>query len=276
MVSTRHHPRDFPPPSTPSPSTPSKNTHSNNTTTNRSSARSSRRRSSSAAWSHTPSHLTLIWLLFSVPLVLWDTAYVFLRPHSMTHGALHWPLFVPYKLYATVDYIYGLPAWEEGNGFTMAQAVVNLLESSVYAAYLWIVWRAGRESAKVGRGAPGRELVTRIGGGETAGWLRAAREVTGRDAAWACVLGFGGSLATVCKTVLYALNECFSSFHNIGHNSWTRIIFLWVIPNGLWLILPTFILTLFTAEIVEGLEMATEGARGTSSRLDADGATKEE
>ena len=63
-------------------------------------------RQQSKTWSHTPSNLTLIWLAISLPLVIWDTGYTLLRPHSMPGGSLHWPLWKPYDLYGRVDHVY--------------------------------------------------------------------------------------------------------------------------------------------------------------------------
>jgi hypothetical protein len=46
---------------------------------------------------------------------------------------------------------------------------------------------------------------------------------------------------TCSKTVLYWLQEYYSTYANIGHNSLGRLIFLWIIPNGLWILLPLLI-----------------------------------
>jgi hypothetical protein len=82
MVSTRGHPKEFPEPDlTPTKSTPS-------TPSKSSRSRGARK----GKWAHTPSNLTIIWLLVSLPLVAWDTGYVMLRPLTMPGGSLHWPL----------------------------------------------------------------------------------------------------------------------------------------------------------------------------------------
>lgn len=94
----------------------------------------------------------------------------------MPGGALHAPIWTPYALYGTIDYIYGEKAWNEKNGFTAAQASLNVLETGGYGAYLWVVWRKG-----VGEG---RRLPSAWGG-------------------VACVVGFALSVMTVSKTLLY-------------------------------------------------------------------------
>lgn len=135
--------------------------------------------------SHTPSTAALAWLAVSLPLVAWDTGYVLLRPRSMPGGSLHWPLWVPYELYGRVDHVYGFKQWHAGNGFTAAQASLNLVESLMYLAYVWI-WSANATPVASGGGQQQQ---------------RAA--VTGRPAAVALLVFFSALVMTVSKTVLY-------------------------------------------------------------------------
>lgn len=130
-------------------------------------------------WAHTPTTLTLLWLLVSVPLVAWDTGYVLLRPHSMPNGKYHSPIWTPYALYGEVDYIYGWPAYNSNNGFTAAQASLNVVESVGYLIYTWVVWTKGRGGSKTVEG----------------GWGGVA-----------CLAGFALSVMTVSKTILYSMH----------------------------------------------------------------------
>jgi len=212
MVSTRNHPSNFPPPDL----SPSK-------------ALTRSPRTSRKNWVHTPSRLTLLWLIISLPLVFWDIGYVLLRPHSMPGGWLHSPIWTPYALYGTIDYIYGEKAWNERNGFTAAQTSLNVVESVGYVGYLWVVWRFGE--------------------GET-------RALAGGWGGVACLTGFALSVMTVSKTLLYGeyghfatlpcdwalskedradeyegANEFFSGFENIGHNDLFSLTFLWIVPK---------------------------------------------
>lgn len=145
-------------------------------------------------WAHTPSNLTLLWLIVSLPLVFWDTGYVLLRPHSMPGGSLHSPIWIPYALYGTIDYIYGWPAYNAHNGFTAAQGSLNVVESVFYMYYLWIVYKHGRPSSTKGRGAPKPSAI---------GWLGEAKIVPGRAGAIASVVAFSAAIMTVSKTLLY-------------------------------------------------------------------------
>ena len=49
------------------------------------------------------------------------------------------------------------------------------------------------------------------------------------------------------------MNEYFSGFANVGHNSAWNLIWLWIIPNGLWLVLPTYMAFILGHELVDGL-----------------------
>lgn len=143
-------------------------------------------------WSHTPSNLTLLWLAISLPLVIWDTGYVLLRPHSMPGGKYHWPLWVPYELYGRTDYVYGWKAWNEHNGFTAAQGWMNVVETLGYLFYAYIVFTEGKQSIKQGRGAP-----------TDGGKLSESRTVRGQAAGLAVLVGYSASIMTISKTVLY-------------------------------------------------------------------------
>ncbi|KAI2630622.1 hypothetical protein GGR54DRAFT_635229 [Hypoxylon sp. NC1633] len=189
-----------------------------------------------APWSHAPTRLTLFWLAVSLPLVIWDSGYVLLRPLTMEGGSLHWPLYTPYKLYGEVDHVYGWKAFHAGNGFTSAQGALNVLETAMYLAYLGIYFARGTA-------VPGRST----------------RVLTGRPAAVALLVGFSAAVMTLSKTYLYAFNEYFSGFDNIGHNSLERLIFLWIIPNGSWLVFATYMVYVMQGEIVEGLTIASTG-----------------
>lgn len=137
------------------------------------------RRARPSGWSHAPTPATLLWMAVSLPLVAWDTVYVLGRPHTMEGGALHWPVWAPYKLYGQVDHVYGWKAFHAHNGFTGAQAFLNLVESAMYLAYLGLYFA---------RGAP-------VAAG--------TRAVGGRAGAVAVLIGFSAAVMTLSKTVLY-------------------------------------------------------------------------
>lgn len=119
-----------------------------------------------------------------------------LRPHSMTGGKWHSPIWTPYSIYARVDYVYGFPALERGDGWPMAQSALNVVETAMYIAYLFLVYKYGVSSAKKGRGAPAKSRV---------GWLAESREVKGELGGIAALLGFSVAVMTLSKTVIYCM-----------------------------------------------------------------------
>ncbi|KAL2826886.1 hypothetical protein BDW59DRAFT_62226 [Aspergillus cavernicola] len=241
MVSTRHHPRDFPPPSTARASTPSNSSESSS--------------GSPKSWVHTPTTAVTLWLLVSCPLVLWDAGYVLLRPHSMPGGKWHSPIWSPYALYSKVDYVYGWPALNANDGFPATQSILNLVETAGYLYYLWVVYKYGTSATSAGRGQPkSQKGLSWILTGETV--------VAGRRGATAVLVAFSASVMTLSKTVLYWMQEALSGFVNIGHNDLRSLVILWIIPNGLWLIFPTYNIYVLGEEIISSLANAAPRQRG--------------
>lgn len=240
MDSTRHRPLEF----SPASSASSADASSSSTTS-----------SSNRKWMHAPSAAVIIWLIVSVPLVLWDTGFVLLRPHSLPGGKLHAPIWTPYALYCAVDYVYG--AFNARNGFAAAQSVLNLVETAGYVYYLFVVSRyavtsttaASRPSHKKGR----RGLLW---------FLFDDKVVADGIGATALLVAFGAAVMTLSKTVLYLLNEVFSGFHNVGHNSAGTLVVYWILPNGLWIIFPGYMVYVFGSEILAALKTATPLAKG--------------
>jgi hypothetical protein len=129
----------------------------------------------------------------------------------MEGGHLYWPIWVPYKLYGVVDHVYGWKAFDARNGFTGAQSFMNAVESAMYLVYLYLFYKSGAGAARNGRIASGG--------------------IEGRDGAMALLVAFSAAVMTFSKTVLYWMNEYYSGFSNIGHNSVVDLIFLWIIPK---------------------------------------------
>ena len=133
-------------------------------------------------------------MAISLPLVAWDTGYVLLRPLTMEGGSLHWPLYVPYKLYGTVDHVYGWKSFNAKNGFTGAQGFMNLIETLMYVWYVWVCFSKG-------------EVVVNEDG-------QKQRRVAGRAGAKATLIGFSAAVMTLSKTVLYCKMQITPSEEN--------------------------------------------------------------
>jgi len=244
MVSTRSHPRQFPPPDL----SPSKHGRSStegpedsmstsvSVVEKSSSSSSARARGRSvSAWSHTTNLTTLVWLAISLPLVIWDTGYVLGRPYTMTGGKWHAPFYKPYALYATVDYLYGLPAWTRKDGFTGAQGWLNVIETLVYLAYVAIVFSTGKSQGSS---------------------ILAKRRVVGREGGVAALVGFSAAIMTLSKTVLYWLVLHCAGWEDLKHNDWSTIFWLWIVPNGAWIVASAWMAYDFGGQILSGLEQA--------------------
>ncbi|KAG6820872.1 hypothetical protein H0H93_010216 [Arthromyces matolae] len=134
-----------------------------------------------------------------------------MRPRSMVGGDLHW-IWKPYELYEKVDYVYGVKAYENGEGFAGAagitntlirhsftllnaylKAVLNVLEISMNLIYLFLVY------IKVSDVAP--------------------------------LFGYTGAVMTLAKTILYTSQEYFCSGCSTGHNDPSVAFFFWIMPN---------------------------------------------
>ncbi|XXH05158.1 hypothetical protein Hte_011583 [Hypoxylon texense] len=189
-------------------------------------------------WAHAPSRTTLYWLYVSLPLVVWDSVYVLFRPWTMEGGPMHWPLWAPYRKYGEVDHVYGWKAFDDRDGFTSAQGALNVAETAMYFFYLYLYATAGVRVA--GRG------TTKV--------------LTGRPAALAVLTVFSAAVMTLSKTVLYWLQEFFSDYEHIGHNNLYDLIVFWIIPNGFWLVFPSYVIYALWGEIVDGLTIASTGA----------------
>ncbi|KAF2020607.1 hypothetical protein BU24DRAFT_3891 [Aaosphaeria arxii CBS 175.79] len=276
MVSTRHHPSEFPPPeasptksssprkssrrSTASPAPEEIPTSSPTSLTKRAvsnavASANGNGNARSVGWSHTASNITIAWVTVSMPLVIWDILYLLLRPHTMTGGMLQWPIWKPYEIYANVDYVYGQPGWDHKDGFGGAQAVLNLVEVIFYGLYIMIVYNHGKPAA----GGRGLQVGVK-------GWLSGGVRIEGRKGNQALIMGFAAAVMTLSKTTLYYLNEYFSDFKNTWHNDWSHFIFLYIIMNGLWLAFPAYMTVVFGADILEGLDLATESSSAAAKK----------
>ncbi|KAH8103332.1 hypothetical protein BXZ70DRAFT_925072 [Cristinia sonorae] len=157
------------------------------------------------------------WFALTIPVIFWDAGYCFMRPRSMVGGDLHW-IWSPYALYQDIDYVYGLPALQRGDGFTNAQSLLNIIENFMNIYYLYLAHVA--------------------------------------ESPVAPVLGFASAIMTLSKTFLYWAQEYYCGGCAVGHNDFKTLFFLWIVPNGLWLLVPSFIVYRFAKDISASLRVA--------------------
>ncbi|GAA5886280.1 hypothetical protein JCM5296_003547 [Sporobolomyces johnsonii] len=156
------------------------------------------------------------WFIISTALVAWDTGFVLMRPRSFKGGDLHW-LWSPYALYELTDLVYSPGAFARKEGFTSAQAIMNIVESILNLAYL----------ALAGQKSPVAVLV-----------------------------GFTAVVMTAAKTVLYWLVDQQSGWASTGHNTPRDWFWLFAVPNGAWIVFPTLLAFMFGREIARSLRLA--------------------
>jgi hypothetical protein len=151
-----------------------------------------------STWCHTASNLTVLWICVSIPLVFWDSLYILLRPHTFEGGALQWPIWKPYEIYAAIDKVYSRSAWDAQEGFGGAQGALNAVELVMYGLYAMILYNHGVK-ASAGTGLQAGQGVS--------AWFAGGVKVRGAIGNRALILGFAASVMTLSKTVLYCEYE---------------------------------------------------------------------
>ncbi|KAJ7926147.1 hypothetical protein B0H13DRAFT_1972884 [Mycena leptocephala] len=160
-----------------------------------------------------------LWFLLTAPIIAWDIGYCFMRPRSMEGGDLHW-IWAP--VYGSYQNVYGIPAFEKGDGFPNAQSLLNIVETLMNLVYLY----------------------------------------TAHVTAWppAPLIGFTAAAMTLSKTVLYWAQEYYCDFCAIGHNSLEDIIKYWVLTSGIWIVVPSLILVRLGKDLIADLNIAHQAS----------------
>lgn len=167
----------------------------------------------------------------------------------MAGGALQWPIWKPYEIYASIDHVYGWPGWENKDGFGGAQGVLNAVELVLYGLYAMILYNHSVPTT----GGTGVQLSEGVGG-----FLAGGRKVRGKTGNRALLIGFAAAVMTLSKTVLYYFNEYFSDFANVRHNDWATLLVFYGVMNGLWVIFPAYMTVVFGTDILQALDIAAD------------------
>ena len=59
---------------------------------------------------------------------------------------------------------------------------------------------------------------------------------------------------TCAKTMLFILVEYWSGWHSIGHNDLMPLILVWIIPNGLWVVVPGAVIVDTSRRLLKALK----------------------
>ncbi|KAF7378075.1 hypothetical protein MSAN_00231600 [Mycena sanguinolenta] len=168
-----------------------------------------------------------LWFLLTAPIIAWDISYCFMRPRSMEGGDLHW-FWEPYGLYQKIDYVYGVPSFEKGDGFPNAQSLLNIVETVMNLVYLY----------------------------------------TAHITAWppAPLVGFTAAALTLAKTILYWAQEYYCNFCAIGHNSLEDLLKYYVLSSSPWIIFPALIVVRLGKDLIADLNLAYQVSATRKSR----------
>ncbi|CEQ39199.1 SPOSA6832_00690 [Sporobolomyces salmonicolor] len=190
------------------------------------------------------------WFIISTVLVAWDTGFVLMRlvelrapvrarranqrqlhvggdrPRSFRGGDLHW--------------LWSPGAFARKEGFTSAQAIMNIVESILNLAYL----------ALAGQKSPVAVLV-----GFTAVVMTAAKTVlywlVDQQSGWASTFVTRSS-SLLCRTAADLAS------YDSGHNTPRDWFWLFAVPNGAWIVFPTLLAFMFGSEIARSLRLAAK------------------
>ncbi|KAJ7056695.1 hypothetical protein C8F01DRAFT_1154613 [Mycena amicta] len=160
-----------------------------------------------------------LWFLLTAPLMIWDAGYCLMRPRSMAGGDLYW-FWKPYELYGMVDYVYGVKAYENGEGFASAAAILNLLETFANIAYL---------------------VGTHLWPFDVAP-----------------LIGYTGATATLAKTILYSSQEYFCNGCAVGHNTPFNLFAFWIFPNLIWILFTVSIMWRLGGDMMSDIRTAAQ------------------
>ncbi|KAJ8081908.1 hypothetical protein PM082_007754 [Marasmius tenuissimus] len=168
-----------------------------------------------------------LWFLITAPIMFWDAGFCFMRPRSFEGGDLH-QYWAPYSLYQKIDLVYGVEAYERGDGFANAQALMNIVETLLNGLYLY----------------------------------------TAYVAAWppASLIGLTSASLTLAKTILYWAQEYYCNYCAIGHNDMKTIVTYWIIPGAPWIIFPAMIVYTLGKDLAHQLHYAESAAKLTKEQ----------
>ncbi|KAG9198760.1 hypothetical protein G6514_009624 [Epicoccum nigrum] len=170
----------------------------------------------------------------------------------MAGGFLQWPIWKPYEIYASIDYVYGWPGWDGNDGFGGAQGALNAVETVLYGLYVMIIYNHS-VPAPTGAGLD-------VSDEGWVAWLSGGRKVRGKQGNRALLIGFTAAVMTLSKTVLYYFNEYFSNFKSVKHNDWFTLFLFYGVMNGLWVIFPAYMTIVFGSDLVQALDVASGAA----------------
>ena len=155
---------------------------------------------------------------FFKSVATWDGGYILARPRSMEGGDLH-HLWKPYGAYAKVDLCYSMRGYQSNDIFPVVQNVGAVLENVLNFVTIYYSYN---------------------------------------NDPLAILLAYTVTAFTFWKTVLFLLVEVCSGFANTGHNKWYPWITMYALPNGIWIIVPLYLLLTLGRQIAQKLNPSSK------------------
>ncbi|KAF5381724.1 hypothetical protein D9615_005623 [Tricholomella constricta] len=185
-----------------------------------------------------------LWFLLTVPVIAWDVGYCFMRPRSMRGGDWHW-LWKPYSLYQD-------PGPERRTLIDVRVARPSIWQR-LYQRSMYDIFHSFASSPSDSQPALLNVIET---------LLNITYLYFAHVAAWppATLIGFASANLTLAKTVLYWLQEYYCGFCGIGHNSASTLFIYWIIPNGLWIVVPAIIVARLGKDLAQSLNFAAKAS----------------
>jgi hypothetical protein len=155
--------------------------------------------------------LLRVWFSIQLLVLTFDASFVLLRPHTFVDGVLgaFYPVF---QQYAKIDTVYS----DITNPFGWAMSTLVVLEN-VFLFYSFIIVYLGSDIKK--------NIKT------TTQFMQKSDYLT-----------LCGICAQFNKTLFYLITDAYGGFKHISHNTQFDMITMFIIPNGIWVVVPIIII----------------------------------
>jgi hypothetical protein len=155
-----------------------------------------------------------VWFSVQLLVLSFDASFVLMRPHTFVDGALG-ALYPVFQQYAKIDTVYS----DLTNPIGWAMSTLVVIEN-IFLAYAVLVVYMGQD-------------------------IKKDRVVTEQYMQKSDYLTLIGICAQFNKTLFYLIIDAYGGFAHVKHNSMMDLVTMFIIPNGIWVIVPLIILSTY-------------------------------
>lgn len=148
-----------------------------------------------------------IWFWIQILVLTFDASFVLGRPYTFADGPLGW-MYPAFQLYATIDTVYG----DMTNPFGYAMSTCCLIENLLLSIAMFKLYPNDKRTQST--------------------------TITRQYMQYSDYLSLGVVCMQISKTFFYFLNDGYSGFAHVKHNTWGQLIPMFIIPNGIWFVGP--------------------------------------